>query len=186
MFSVLGASLFLPFLPMAPIQILTNNLLYDFSQAAIPTDNVDEEYLSRPRRWDISNTWRFMVMLGPVSSIFDYVTYFTMLYVFNAWDNAPLFQTGWFLESLLTQTLIIHVIRTARIPFLESRASSALLATTAIVCMVGVSLPFTALGAALGFVEPPRLYWAAVVAIVAGYACLAQLVKTWFVRRWGL
>jgi P-type Mg2+ transporter len=186
MFSVLGASVFLPFLPMAPIQVLTNNLLYDFSQAAIPTDTVDEEYLQTPRRWDIANIWRFMVALGPVSSIFDYATYFTMLYVFGAWNNAPLFQTGWFIESLLTQTLIIHIIRTARTPFIESRASHALMATTAIVCMTGAALPYTALGAALGFVEPPRLYWLALTLIVAGYVILAHLVKTWFVRRWGM
>ena len=116
MFSVLGASIFLPFLPMAPIQVLTNNLLYDFSQTAIPTDNVDEEYLLTPRRWDIGNIMRFMIFIGPISSIFDYVTYFTMIYVFDAWNDPALFQTGWFVESLLTQTLIIHIIRTAKIP----------------------------------------------------------------------
>ena len=123
MFSVLGASIFLPFLPMAPIQVLTNNLLYDFSQTAIPTDNVDEEYLVSPRKWDISNIFKFMIFIGPISSIFNYVTYGIMLFVFNAWTNPSLFQTGWFVKSLLTQTLIIHIIRTARIPFLESRAS---------------------------------------------------------------
>ena len=105
MFSVLGASLFLPFLPMAPIQVLTNNLLYDFSQAAIPTDNVDSGYIATPRRWDISNIFKFMVFIGPISSIFDYTTYAVMLYEFDTWANPPLFQTGWFVESLLTQTL---------------------------------------------------------------------------------
>src|SRR6516165_10306604 len=115
MFSVLGASLFLPFLPMAPLQVLTNNLLYDFSQTAIPTDNVDPEYLAAPRKWEIGGISRFMIFMGPVSSIFDYATYFTMLYVFDAWTRPSLFQTGWFVESLLTQTLIIHVIRTAKI-----------------------------------------------------------------------
>ena len=122
MFSVLGASIFLPFLPMTAIQVLTNNLLYDFSQTTIPTDNVDAEYLAVPRRWDIGNIAKFVLFIGPISSIFDYVTYFTMLYGFGAWTNAALFQTGWFVESLLTQTLIIHIIRTAKIPFLESRA----------------------------------------------------------------
>ena len=126
MFSVLGASLFLPFLPMAPIQVLTNNLLYDFSQTAIPTDNVDDEYIAAPRRWDISNVFKFMVFIGPISSIFDYVTFGMLLYIFGAWTNPALFQTGWFVESLLTQTLIIHIIRTAKIPFIESRASAAL------------------------------------------------------------
>ena len=123
MFSVLGASIFLPFLPMLPIQVLTNNLLYDFSQTAIPTDKVDEEYLTSPRKWELGNITRFMIFIGPISSIFDYATFFTMLYVFHCWNNPALFQTGWFVESILTQTLIIHIIRTAHIPFLESWAN---------------------------------------------------------------
>ena len=142
MFSVLGASVFLPFLPMTAIQVLTNNLLYDFSQTTIPTDNVDAEYLAVPRRWDISNIAKFVLFIGPISSIFDYVTYFVMLYGFNAWTNPALFQTGWFVESLLTQTLIIHIIRTAKIPFLESRASTALITTTIIIVAIGIALPF--------------------------------------------
>ena len=137
MFSVLGASVFLPFLPMAPIQVLTNNLLYDFSQTAIPTDNVDEDYIALPRRWDISNIFKFMIFIGPISSIFDYTTFAMMLYVFDAWGNPSLFQTGWFVELLLTQTLIIHIIRTAKIPFIESRASPALIATSIIISLVG-------------------------------------------------
>ena len=125
MFSVLGASAFLPFLPMAPIQVLTNNLLYDFSQVPIPTDAVDEEQVAQPRPWNIDEIRRFILFIGPISSIFDYTTFFVMLYVFHCWDpsRAPLFQTGWFVESLMTQTLIIHVIRTNKIPFLQSRAS---------------------------------------------------------------
>ena len=186
MFSVLGASLFLPFLPMAPIQVLTNNLLYDFSQTTIPTDNVDAEYLATPRRWDISNIFKFMVFIGPISSIFDYTTYAAMLYIFNAWANPSLFQTGWFVESLLTQTLIIHIIRTARIPFIESRASPALIATTIIISIVGIALPFTWIGGALGFTPLPWLYWPIVTAIVIGYALLTHLTKVWFVRRWGM
>jgi hypothetical protein len=122
---------------MAPIQVLTNNLLYDFSQTAIPTDNVDEEYIATPRRWDISNIFKFMMFIGPISSIFDYATYAVMLFVFDAWNNAALFQTGWFVESLLTQTLIIHIIRTARIPFIESHASPALIGTTIIILHCG-------------------------------------------------
>jgi len=186
MFSVLGASLFLPFLPMAPIQVLTNNLLYDFSQTTIPTDNVDDEYIAAPRRWDISNIFKFMVFIGPISSIFDYATYAIMLFVFDAWDNASLFQTGWFVESLLTQTLIIHIIRTARIPFIESRASAALIATTIIICIVGITLPFTWAGAALGFTPLPPLYWPLVAAMLLSYATLTHLTKLWFVRRWGM
>src|SRR6516225_5042736 len=186
MFSVLGASLFLPFLPMAPIQVLTNNLLYDFSQTTIPTDNVDDEYIATPRRWDISNIFKFMVFIGPISSIFDYTTYAAMLYIFNAWANPSLFQTGWFVESLLTQTLIIHIIRTARIPFIESRASPALIATTIMISIVGITLPFTWIGGALGFTSLPWLYWPIVTAIVIGYALLTHLTKVWFVRRWGM
>jgi Mg2+-importing ATPase len=186
MFSVLGASIFLPFLPMLPIQVLTNNLLYDFSQTAIPTDNVDEDYLAVPRKWDIGNIFKFMVFIGPISSIFDYATFFTMLYVFDCWDNPPLFQTGWFVESLLTQTLIIHIIRTAKIPFLQSRASAALAATSVIICVAGIALPFTPAGRALKFTPLPELYWPIVAAFLLTYATLTHLVKTWFVRRWGM
>ncbi len=141
MFSVLGASAFLPFLPMAPVQILLNNLLYDFSQTAVATDNVDAEYVEQPRRWDIGNIGRFMLFIGPISSIFDYATFFTMLYVFDAWHNAALFQTGWFVESLLSQTLIVHVIRTGGIPFVHSRPSLLLGVTTLAICVVGIWLP---------------------------------------------
>ncbi|MEM5344317.1 magnesium-translocating P-type ATPase [Paraburkholderia azotifigens] len=186
MFSVLGASILLPFLPMAPIQVLTNNLLYDFSQTSIPTDNVDAEYLSVPRRWDLGNIVKFMLLIGPVSSLFDYVTFFMMLKMFDAWDNPALFQTGWFVESLLTQTLIIHIIRTAKVPFVESRASSALIATSIAVGVAGISLPFTSIGKMLGFTPLPWTYWPAVVLILLSYAALTHLTKTWFVRRFGL
>ena len=186
MFSVLGASLFLPFLPMAPIQVLTNNLLYDFSQTAIPLDNVDEDYLVSPRKWDISNIFKFMVLVGPISSLFDYATYGMMLYVFHAWKNASLFQTGWFVESLLTQTLIIHIIRTAKIPFLQSHASPALIATTVIICVIGIALPFSWAGSALGFVPLPWAYWPLVTAMLLSYAALTHLAKVWFVRKWGI
>ena len=128
MFSVLGASIFVPYLPMTPIQILTNNLLYDVSQTAIPTDAVDPEQIAKPRPWDIGSIAKFILFIGPCSSIFDYTTFLIMLYVFNAWavEKAPrLFQTGWFVESLLTQTLIVHVIRTHKIPFLQSRCVGA-------------------------------------------------------------
>ncbi|MGA2127023.1 MAG: magnesium-translocating P-type ATPase, partial [Xanthobacteraceae bacterium] len=186
MFSVLGASVFLPFLPMTAIQVLTNNLLYDFSQTAIPTDNVDAEYLAVPRRWDIGNITKFVMLIGPISSIFDYVTYFMMLYVYHAWDNPALFQTGWFVESLLTQTLIIHIIRTARIPFIESRASTALIATSLVVGMVGIAIPFSWLGPILGFVALPPTYFIALCLILLSYAVLTHLVKTWFIKMFGL
>ena len=186
MFSVVGASVFLPFLPMAPIQVLTNNLLYDFSQTAIPTDNVDEDYIAAPRRWDIDNIFNFMVCIGPISSIFDYATYAMMLWVFHAWSNPSLFQTGWFVESLLTQTLIIHIIRTAKVPFIESRASPALMATSLIICCVGIALPLTPVGAALGFTPLPWLYWPLVAGMLVAYAVLTHFVKVWFVHRWGM
>jgi P-type Mg2+ transporter len=186
MFSVLGASVFLPFLPMTAIQVLTNNLLYDFSQTTIPTDNVDAEYLAVPRRWDIGNIAKFVLFIGPISSIFDYITYFVMLYGFNAWTNPALFQTGWFVESLLTQTLIIHIIRTAKIPFLESRASTALITTTIIIAAIAIALPFSWLGGFLGFVPLPPAYWIALCLILMSYVTLTHFVKTWFIRRFGL
>jgi Mg2+-importing ATPase len=188
MFSVLGASAWLPFLPMQAIQVLTNNLLYDFSQTAIPTDNVDEEYIAKPRRWDIANITRFMLMVGPISSIFDYATFGTMYYVFkaNTEATASTFQTGWFVESLLSQTLIIHIIRTGRIPFLQSRASLPLVITSIIICVVGVWLPYSPFAHALGFTPLPPLYWAYLTVIMLGYLTLAHLMKTWFIRRYGL
>ena len=187
MFSVLGASIFLPFLPMLPIQVLTNNLLYDFSQTAIPTDNVDAEYLAVPRKWDIGNIFKFMLFIGPISSIFDYATFFTMLYVFKAWNNPSLFQTGWFVESLLTQTLIIHIIRTAKIPFLQSRASAPLMFTSLLICAVGIALPnISWVREALRFTELPPLYWAFIGGFLISYAILTHIVKTWFVERWGM
>jgi Mg2+-importing ATPase len=183
---VLGASAFLPFLPMAPVQILLNNLLYDFSQTAVATDDVDPEYLEQPRKWDIGNIGRFMLFIGPISSLFDYATYFTMLYVFNAWEQPQLFQTGWFVESLLSQTLIVHVIRTGRIPFLQSRASLPLMVTTVSICVLGVWLPFSPFAYALGFTPLPDGYWIALVLMLAAYLGLTQSVKTRLIRRFGL
>jgi Mg2+-importing ATPase len=185
MFSVIGASIFLPFLPMLPIQVLTNNLLYDFSQTTIPTDNVDAEYLLVPRRWEINNLLRFMLFIGPISSIFDYATYGVMLFVFNAWTNPSLFQTGWFVESILTQTLIIHIIRTAKVPFIQSRASNALIATTVTICLIASVLPYTPLGTTLGFTPLPLLYWPIIAGFLVAYATLTHLVKSWFIHRWG-
>ncbi|WP_036283556.1 magnesium-translocating P-type ATPase [Methylocystis sp. ATCC 49242] len=184
MFSVLGASVFLPFLPMTPIQILTNNLLYDFSQTAIPTDNVDEEYLTRPRKWDIGGIAKFMIYVGPISSIFDYATFILMLAVFDAWNKPSLFQTGWFVESLLTQTLIIHIIRTNRIPFFQSRASGALIATTIAVCLFGAALPYSPFANVFGFTPLPWSYWPVVGGFLIGYAALAHIAKSAFVKRW--
>ncbi|NVN97403.1 magnesium-translocating P-type ATPase, partial [Candidatus Nomurabacteria bacterium] len=133
MFSVVGGSIFLPFLPMLPIQILINNTLYDFSQMTIPTDSVDEERLRKPTKWNFNNIKRFIIFFGPISSLFDYATFFVMLYVFHAFGNEALFHTGWFVESLLTQTLIVHIIRTSKIPFIQSRASWPLMISTFLV-----------------------------------------------------
>jgi Mg2+-importing ATPase len=185
MFSVVGGSGFLPFLPMRPIQVLTNNLLYDFSQTTIPTDEVDADWLTRPRKWEIGGILRFILFIGPISSIFDYLTFFMMLYVFNCWDNPALFQTGWFVESLFTQTLIIHVIRTNKIPFLQSWASWPLILTSVIIVAVGAWLTVSPLSGALGFVPLPPRYWLLLAIILVCYVVLTQLVKSWFYRRFG-
>jgi Mg2+-importing ATPase len=185
MFSVLGGSIFLPFVPMLPIQVLTNNLLYDFSQTSIPTDEVDAEWLAKPRKWAIGELRRFILFIGPISSIFDYLTFFIMLYIFKTWANPDLFHTGWFVESLFTQTLIIHVIRTNKIPFIQSRASKALIFTSLAIVAVGAWLPYSPLAGALGFVPLPPLYWLLLLGMLICYVLLTQVVKTWFVRRFG-
>jgi Mg2+-importing ATPase len=192
MFSVLGASVFVPYLPMTPIQILANNLLYDVSQTAIPTDNVDADQIQKPRPWDMGEITKFILFVGPCSSLFDYTTYCMMLWIFKCWNtatpqaaaaSASLFQTGWFVESLLTQTLIIHVIRTAKVPFLQSRPSLALAVMSAAIMAAGVALPFSPLGGYLGFTTPPPLYWWLLALTLLGYVALTQAVKSWLLRR---
>ncbi len=185
MFSVVGASIFLPFLPMLPIQVLINNLLYDMSQTAIPTDQVDEEWLAVPRKWAIDDIRRYVLCIGPISSIFDYLTFGIMLYVFKTWNNPALFHTGWFVESLFTQTLIIHVIRTNKIPFLQSRASWALIGTSLATVAFGAWLMVSPLAGALGLVRLPALYWPLLAAMLVAYTVLTQTVKTWYNRRFG-
>jgi Mg2+-importing ATPase len=185
MFSVVGASAFLPFLPMLPIQVLTNNLLYDFSQTTIPTDQVDADWLIKPRKWEIGKILRFILFIGPISSIFDYLTFFMMLYIFNCWHNPALFHTGWFVESLFTQTLIIHVIRTNKIPFIQSWASWPLILTSLIIVAAGAWLTVSPLANTLGFVPLPPLFWLYLAIMLLGYALLTQVVKTWFIRRFG-
>jgi P-type Mg2+ transporter len=194
MFSVLGASIFLPFLPMLPIQILSNNLLYDIGQTAVPTDAVDLEQIQKPYPWDIKALLRFIVLIGPCSSIFDYTTFLAMLYVFGCWDvltpaaavhSASVFQTGWFVESLLTQTLIIHIIRTNKVPFIQSRASAAVSLTGLVVVAIGIAIPFSPLGPYLGFSGLPTLYWPLLAATIACYVLLTQGVKMWLLsHRW--
>lgn len=192
MFSVLGASVFVPFLPMRPVQILANNLLYDVGQAAIPTDNVDVEQVLAPRSWNMNELTRFILFIGPCSSLFDYTTYFVMLKVFGCSDvstaaarahSQSLFQTGWFVESLLTQTLIIHVIRTNKLPFLESRSSTAVALTSLALALTGIGLPLTALGRALGFMELPLGYWPILAVTLLSYVVVTQGAKSWLLRR---
>ena len=186
MFSVIGASAFLPFLPMLPLQILTNNLLYDLGQTTIPTDTVDEEWLAKPRKWEIGNLRRFIVFIGPISSIFDYMTFFIMLYVFKCWHNPALFHTGWFVESLFTQTLIVHVIRTNKIPFIQSIASKPLLISSVAIVATGALLTIIQpIARILGFVALPPLYWPLLLGMLLTYVVLTQVIKTWFIRRFG-
>jgi Mg2+-importing ATPase len=186
-FSVLVASAFLPFLPMLPIQLLTNNLLYDFSQASIPWDEMDPEYLTVPRKWVAEDIGRFMIFIGPISSIFDILTYLLMWFVFAATSVArqALFHSGWFIESLLTQTLIVHMIRTAKVPFLQSRAAWPVLTLTAVIMFCGIVLPYSFLGPRLGLVPLPASYFAWLAAILLSYSLLTQLMKGWYRRRFG-
>ncbi len=186
-FSLLGASLFLPFLPMLPVQLLIQNLLYDLSQTTIPLDRVDEEYLSQPRKWSINDIKRFMFYMGPVSSIFDYVTFALLWFVFKA--NTPekqaLFQSGWFVEGLLSQTLIVHFVRTAKIPFFQSTASLPLILSTIAVMAVGIYIPFASVASKVSFVPLPLSYFAWLGLILVAYAVTAQFVKQKFIKKYG-
>ena len=184
MFSVLGASLFLPFVPLLPLQVLTNNLLYDFAQSTIPSDDVDREWLAKPRKWAIGELRRFILFFGPISSIFDYATFFLLLYGFNAWHNPTLFHTGWFVESLFTQIMIVHVIRTNKLPFIQSRPSKPLLISSLVIMAVGMILPYSPLQHALGLTPLPLQYWFMLAGIMIAYILLTQAVKGWFYRRY--
>jgi len=206
MFSMIGASAWLPYLAISPIQILTNNLLYDFSQVPIPTDNVGSQQTAKPRPWNMGEIAKFIVFIGPISSIFDYTTFAMMWFVFKCSQlglvpppelverfapavkpddtyAAALFHTGWFVESLMTQTLIIHVIRTNLIPFIQSRASWQLTMTTLLIMGIGMYLPYSPLASTLGFVPLPPLYWLLLLLTLLCYVGLTQVIKTWLVRR---
>ena len=180
MFSAAGASLVLSFLPMLPPQILLNNLLYDVSEMTIPTDNVDEELLHRPAHWDIAFIRKFMMFFGPISSVYDFLTFGVMIWVFNAGE--VLFHSGWFVESLATQTLVIFVIRTRRVPFFHSRPSLPLLATTLVCVAVGVALPFSPLASLFGFKALPVGFFAILVLMVVTYLGLVEAGKSRFFR----
>lgn len=185
MFSVMFASAFLPFLPMMPIHLLIQNLLYDISQTTIPFDRMDPEFLRKPRRWDASDLKRFMIYIGPISSIFDIVTYLVMWHVFgcNNTEHQSLFQSGWFIEGLLSQTLIVHMIRTRKIPFIQSRATWPVIGMTSLVMIIGIAIPFTSFGASIGLQALPLSYFPWLVGILLSYCVLTQLVKNWYIKR---
>lgn len=186
--SMVGASAIFPFLPMLPEQVLLNDLLYDLSQTSVPTDTVDQEYLEKPKSWDISGIGRYMLTIGPLSSVFDYITFAFLWFVLkaNTADYSALFQTGWFVESLLSQTLIVHVIRTGKMPFLQSKPSAPLLMTTLGICILGVILPYTNLAQGIGMVGLPTTYWYGITLIIPAYLLTTQLLKTFLIRRAGL
>jgi Mg2+-importing ATPase len=185
MFSMAAASLFLPFLPMLPTQILLNNFLYDLSQISIPSDNVDPALLHRPKRWQIAFIRQFMMIIGPISSIYDFLTFGVLLWVFHATTNAPLFHTGWFVESLATQTLVVFVIRTAGNPF-KSRPSRSLVIGVLAVVAVAVMLPYTPAGSLMGFIPLPLPLLGAIAGLAVTYLLVVQAVKSWFYRRHAL
>jgi P-type Mg2+ transporter len=185
MFSMAAASLFLPFLPMLPTQILLNNFLYDLSQMAVPGDRVDASLLHTPKRWRISFIRQFMTIIGPISSLYDFLTFGVLLWLFHAFANPPLFRTGWFVESLATQTLVVFVIRTAGNP-LTSRPSNPLLAGVLTISFTAAILPYTRVGALLGFTPMPLVLLAVIVLLSITYLVLVQVVKTWFYRRHAL
>lgn len=185
MFSVLAASAFLPFLPMLSIHLLVQNLLYDISQTTIPFDRMDEDYLRKPRRWDASDLSRFMIFIGPISSIFDITTYLLMWYVFNCSSPVAqsLFQSGWFVEGLLSQTLIVHMIRTKKIPFIQSRASWPVMSMTLAIMAVGIIIPFTKFGSYIGLTPLPLSYFPWLAVTLIAYCVLTQLIKEWYIKK---
>jgi len=186
-FSVLVASAFIPFLPMLPMHLLVQNLLYDVSQTAIPFDNVDEELLRQPQRWQPGDIGRFMVFFGPISSIFDIITFCMMWFVFgaNSVENQTLFQSGWFVVGLLTQTLIVHMIRTRKIPFLQSRAAAPLMIMTGIIMVIGIFLPMGPLANYFKLQALPPLYFVLLPFILLAYMGLTQAMKGFYARRYG-
>lgn len=185
MFSMLGASALLPFLPMLPIQILVQNLLYDLSQISIPWDTMDEDFIEKPQKWDARGISKFMIWIGPISSIFDYSTFAVMWFVFKASTPAhqSLFQSGWFIEGLLSQTLIVHMIRTRKIPFIQSWAAAPVLALTSAIMAIGIIIPFTSFASVLKMQPLPLSYFPWLTGILITYCLLTQLVKTWFIKK---
>jgi Mg2+-importing ATPase len=184
--SMVVAAVFLPFLPMLPLQVLVLNLLYDISQLSIPFDRMDEEYLRQPRKWDAGDIGRFMFWIGPTSSVFDITTFLLLWYLFGANnpEHQAFFQSGWFIESLLTQTLVVHMIRTRRIPFLQSIAAAPVLALTTAIIVIGIAIPYTGIGAKLGMLEMPGVYFGWLAATVLAYCALTQAMKLLYIRHY--
>jgi Mg2+-importing ATPase len=182
---MLGASAFLPFLPMLPVHLLIQNLLYDISQISIPWDRMDEDFLETPKKWDAGGVAKFMFFIGPISSIFDFATFAVMYYVFkaNTAEHQTLFQTGWFVEGLLSQTLIIHMIRTRKIPFIQSWATAPVVALTSLIMIVGILLPFSPFATSLKMQPLPLSYFPWLLGILTCYCLLTQWVKTWFIKK---
>jgi len=185
MFSMLGASAFLPFLPMLPVHLLIQNLLYDISQVSIPWDSMDEEFILEPKKWDAGSVSKFMLFIGPISSIFDFATFALMYFIFkaNTVEQQTLFQSGWFVEGLLSQTLIIHMIRTRKIPFIQSWAAAPVVALTSLIMLVGILLPFSPFATALKLQPLPLSYFPWLMGILVGYCLLTQFAKDWFIRK---
>ncbi|OCG64695.1 magnesium-translocating P-type ATPase [Gilliamella sp. wkB18] len=186
-FSVLVASAFLPFLPMLAIHLLIQNLLYDISQLSLPWDKMDDEFLQKPRKWDALNIRRFMIWIGPTSSIFDITTYVLMWFVFsaNSIEAQSLFHSGWFIEGLLSQTLVVHMLRTQKIPFVQSTAAFPVVVMTLFVMAVGIYIPFSPLGSLIGLQPLPWLYFPWLLVTLFSYCCVAQLMKRIYIKRFG-
>lgn len=185
MLSMLGASAFLPFLPMLPVQILVQNLLYDISQISIPWDQMDKEFIEQPKKWDAGSVSKFMLYIGPISSVFDFATFAVLFFVFkaNSPEHQTLFQTGWFVEGLLSQTLIIHMIRTRKIPFIQSWAAKPVVALTSLIMVIGILIPFSPFAGMLKMQPLPMSYFPWLIGILTGYCLLTQWVKNWFIKK---
>jgi Mg2+-importing ATPase len=170
---------------MLPVHLLIQNLLYDVSQISIPWDRMDEEFIQKPKKWDAGSVSRFMLFIGPISSIFDFATFAVMFFVFkaNTVEHQTLFQSGWFIEGLLSQTLIIHMIRTRKIPFIQSWAATPVVALTSLIMVIGILIPFSPFAAALKMQPLPLSYFPWLIAILISYCLLTQLVKNWFIKK---
>jgi len=187
MISVMVASIFLPFLPMLPVQILTQNLLTDFSQMGIPFDNVDKEYLQKPRKWETKSMKNFMMVMGPLSSVFDILTFIVMWWIIgaNTRELAPLFQGGWFVFATLSQILVIYMIRTSKIPFIQSMPSKALLTSTLIVVVLTIGIAFSGFATGIDMERLPLIYIPWLIVILVLYCLSTQLIKVYYIRRYG-